>query len=542
MTNFRSARLLGTLGFGLTIGTLGSPSPSPAGEPGASPAAAVAGGGFDLNGDSWADLVIGIPLEDLETTGSSIVNAGEVDVVFGGPSGLSSEPYTFLDQNTFGFQGEPEEGELFGNALAMADFDGDGSIDLAVGISNDNVGSISDAGSVQVLYSLSSALPTHTQLWNQNSLGIPDVSETGDLFGLALAAGDFNGDGFGDLAIGVPLEDVGLLVDAGVVHILYGSAAGLTASGTQLFSQNTVDIPNVAESGDLFGSALAAGEFGNGVWSDLAIGVPNEGIGTVEQAGAVHILYGGGRGLRANGSVLVTQDTPGVPNPAERFDRFGTRLAAANFGSTAHDDLAVGVPDEDVGTACCLNDQGAVIVLYGSATGLTATGSQFVHQNIPGVPDVAETSDNFGDALVGGDFNGDGIADLAVGVPDESVGTEAEAGAVHVFYGSPTGLTGAGTQFWTQDTPGLGSAAANSHFGRALAAGNFGQPDGDPDLGHGDLAIGTPGYAVFTIPSVQVLYGTSAGLSAVGNGIVYKSNFPFPPEYDNQFGSDLAAQ
>jgi len=76
MTYFRSARRVGTVGLGLALGTLGSPSPSPAGEPGASPAAAVAGGGFDLDGDGWADLVIGIPLEDLETTGSSIVNAG----------------------------------------------------------------------------------------------------------------------------------------------------------------------------------------------------------------------------------------------------------------------------------------------------------------------------------------------------------------------------------------------------------------------------------------------------------------------------------
>jgi FG-GAP repeat len=56
------------------------------------------------------------------------------------------------------------------------------------------------------------------------------------------------------------------------------------------------------------------------------------------------------------------------------------------------------------------------------------------------------------------DFNNDGAEDLAIGVPDETVGTVDSAGAVNVLYGSVGGgLTGTGSQLFTQDTPGVGS-------------------------------------------------------------------------------------
>jgi hypothetical protein len=67
---------------------------------------------------------------------------------------------------------------------------------------------------------------------------------------------DFNGDGFDDLAVGAAFEDLGSVLDAGAVNVLYGSAAGLT--GGQLFTQDTPGVPGVAEADDLFGGALAA--------------------------------------------------------------------------------------------------------------------------------------------------------------------------------------------------------------------------------------------------------------------------------------------
>ena len=86
----------------------------------------------------------------------------------------------------------------------------------------------------------------------------------------------------------------------------------------------------------------------------------------------------------------------------------------ADFNGDGFDDLAVGVPGEDIGT---INSAGAVNVIYGSSGGLSCGGNQFWHQDSSGILDTAEASDQFGDALAAGDFNGDGFDDdLAVGV------------------------------------------------------------------------------------------------------------------------------
>ncbi|MGH9657364.1 MAG: FG-GAP repeat protein, partial [Bryobacteraceae bacterium] len=116
---------------------------------------------------------------------------------------------------------------------AAADFNGDGASDLAASASHRswvNGQEIQNSGAVIVMYgSLANGLTAAgSQTWSQESPGIPGNAEAGDLFGQALAWGDFNDDGKSDLAIGVPGEDN----RTGVVHILYGSASGLTSAGT----------------------------------------------------------------------------------------------------------------------------------------------------------------------------------------------------------------------------------------------------------------------------------------------------------------------
>ena len=69
----------------------------------------------------------------------------------------------------------------------------------------------------------------------------------------------------------------------------------------------------------------------------------------------------------------------------------------------------------------------------------------------------------FGDALAAGDFDDDGLADLAVGAPGEPVSSR--TGAVNVLYGTPMGLTGSGSQLFTQNSPGLGAVAGSGAQG-----------------------------------------------------------------------------
>ncbi len=105
--------------------------------------------------------------------------------------------------------------------------------------------------------------------------------EHSDQFGWSLASCDFNGDGFDDLAVGVPYEDYGSGDNGGIVQIYYGTGSGLPPSGDTFFAQSTAGVPGDVESGDAFGWSLACGDFDADGFDDLAVGAPNEAWGEV---------------------------------------------------------------------------------------------------------------------------------------------------------------------------------------------------------------------------------------------------------------------
>ena len=344
-----------------------------------------------------------------------------------------------------------------------------------------------------------------------------EAVEGGEGFGWALTTGDFNGDGFADLAVSAVGEALGVAGDAGVVHILYGSTDGLSAAGNQVFHQNRPGIKEAVEGGEGFGWALTTGDFNGDGFADLAVSAIGEALGVAGDAGVVHILYGSTDGLSAAGNQVFHQNHSGVQEVAEERDWFGWTLTTGDFNGDGFADLAVSAPTETLGAA---RGAGIVHILYGSANGLTARGSQVFHQNRPGIKEAVEGGEGFGWALTTGDFNGDGFADLAVSAPTETLGAARGAGIVHILYGSTDGLSAAGNQVFHQNRSGVPEIPeANDLFGWSTAAADF---DND---GFTDLAIEAPGEDLNLFPprgAVHVLYGRKAGLSSSSNQL-----FPF---------------
>jgi glucose/arabinose dehydrogenase len=410
---------------------------------------------------------------------------------------------------SFGSDGHGELYVVAGSSLyrlvstrnPACDFDGDGDADLAAGARGEDRTGAPDAGMVQVFSGASGGIAVADDArFFQGEGGVAGLLEGRDQTGAALACGDFDGDGYADLAVGAPGETIGGLAKAGAVHVLYGGPGGLSGNGDQMWRQGSGGVKGEAERRDQFGAALASGDFDGDGFDDLAVGAPGERIAGARDAGTVNVLYGGGSGLGAAGNMRLDQAVAGVLDEAETGDRFGAALASGDFDGDGAADLAVGVPAEAVsGTR-----RGMVHVFAGGGTGLT-TDDAVWYRGKASVDGAPANDDLFGWDLAAGHVDGDGFDDLAVGVPGSGTG-----GSVTVLHGGPGGVTGRDLRL-RQGAGGLpGAGEANDAFGTSVALGDF---DGD---GYDDLAVGAPGESRGgnrRSGDVTVVFGSGDGLA-----------------------------
>jgi hypothetical protein len=489
---------------------------------------------FDGNG--YSELVIGVPEDDVD----GVVNAGSVNVLYGSGGGLVVEDDQLWHLDRFGMEGDPHAWDAFGFSITIGDFNGDRYADVAIGIPNKRLTWDSEAiGAVQVMYGAPFGLGfAGNQLWSQESPYVLDPGEEGNEFGRAVAAGDFDGDGFDDLAIGVPFEEFGSKTDAGAVNILYGTAFGISSDRNIILHQDLPGTADVAEANEFFGTSLAVADFDADGFDDLAVGVSGQDLDTVVNAGAVHVFYGSAAGIDPADDWFFHQSTTGMADVGEIAEFFGGALAAGDFDGNGFYDLAVGVSQESFGAAF---DAGAVHVVLGTMNGLAVPGNSLWHQNVPGMDNAAEQSDHFGSSLAAGDFDHDGFDDLAVGIRFEDNGTVVDSGAVHVIYGANGGLNVAGNWFFHQNTPGMiDQTETNDQFGHALTVGDF---DGD---GYEDLAIGVHLEDIgadIDCGAVNVVLGSASGLAVDGNQFWHRDSpgLEGSRESDDTFGYALAA-
>lgn len=266
--------------------------------------------------------------------------------------------------------------------------------------------------------------------------------------------------------MGAPNKKIAGKKKAGGVVVLKGSALGVIGRSSRIWTQKSGAIAGSAEAKDRFGLGLATGDFNGDGKQDLAIAAPDEGLAGKSKAGAAWVLRGASELLTGKGAKMFSESTSGIAGSIGVKDRFGSDLAGGDYNDDGFDDLAVGVPYEDVKGK---GNAGVIIVLKGSAAGLTGTSSQRWHEDRTGVGGVVGGGDRFGTQVTALSATSDNRWDLLIGIPFQNTGGAIDSGAVLFLRGGNSGLTATGDKVLHQNISGASDTPeANDKFGLGL--------------------------------------------------------------------------
>jgi hypothetical protein len=374
----------------------------------------------DVNGDSFADFIIGAPEAD-----ANGIESGALYVVFGTTSGLPGEFSAADLDGTTGFQIVPEaQGDGAGYSVSGGDVNGDGLSDVIIGAPFSNANGTS-SGAAYIVYGRTTFAASLNLGFG--SLGVTKIigELATSLAGFSVSsAGDLNNDGRDEVIIGAPGTDGSAGIGSGAVYVLFGA----TSYPTPLFLSGDMGgfkVEGGAEN-DAFGLAVGgAGDINNDSFDDIIIGTPNAN-GLQIASGVAYVIFGG---VSVGGQILFDGTDGFRMLGRENIDSVGAAVSGiGDINNDGFDDIAVGAPGEDSNGV----DSGMVYVIYGKASGFAAELDLSSVANVIGFTIVGQPSDFLGTSVsAAGDFNRDGVNDFIIG----AAATQSGKGAAYFIQG-----------------------------------------------------------------------------------------------------------
>jgi hypothetical protein len=401
----------------------------------------------------------------------------EVDVV-GARWPVTVDPVLSTETKLLASDGA--EDDLYGTSVRGAgDINGDGYDDLVVGAPFDDDNEF-QSGSVYVYYGSATGIDSTSE----DKIIVSD-GRSYEYFGHTSGAGDFDGDGYGDLVLGAYGDDE-FWLDTGATYIYYGSADGIDITSEQrLLASDRGDS-------DRFGNAVSgAGDLNGDGYDDLVVGADNDDHAGA-YSGSAYVYYGSATGIDSASEVKLTA------SDAESRDAFGVSVSGAgDVNGDGYDDLIIGADGDEVGKEPYA---GSAYMYPGSVFGIDAASVQKISAS-----DASEGA-YFGVSVsAAGDLDGDGYADLVLGAFGD--GTVADyGGSAYVYYGSAAGIDiGSEHKLTAWDL------AAHDWFGFSVSG--AGDLDGD---GYDDVIVGASqdDDDGSNSGSAYVYYGSAAGIDS----------------------------